>query len=89
MSNRLGAGSSTDIHIYEYEYYGLNRMSTAASGGHDKHTLVVPIICTAIYSHIEVETIWPPFPRRHFQMDFFNANICFSTNILLNLLPEI
>ena len=30
---------------------------------------------------------WPPFTRRHFQMYFFNENVCISIRISLNFLP--
>ena len=35
------------------------------------------------YLHIEAKTKWPPFSRRHFEMDFFNENAWISIKISL------
>ena len=50
-----------------------------------------PVACTSVYhspSHIEAETKWPPFSRRHFKCIFLNENIWISIKISLKFVPK-
>ena len=48
-----------------------------------------PLWHQAITQHIEAETKWPPFRRRHFQMHFFNENVRISINISSKFVPKV
>ena len=39
--------------------------------------------------HIEAETEWPPFSRRHFQMHFLNENVWILLKISLKFVPKV
>ena len=57
------------------------------SGSLMRHILSQNIIMWG-NQHIEAETKWPPFPRRHFQMHCFNENVCISIKISLKFVPK-
>ena len=38
--------------------------------------------------HIEADTKWPTFRRRHIQMHFFNENIWISIKMSLDIVPK-
>ena len=41
------------------------------------------------FSHIEAETKWTPFRRRHFRMHFLNENAWISLTISLKFVPKV
>ena len=45
-------------------------------------------MCTVCPYHVEAETRWPTFFRRHFQMHFFNENVWILIKISLKFVPK-
>ena len=42
----------------------------------------------SVFQHIEAETKWPPFCRRHIQCIYFNENGCISINVSVKFVPK-
>ena len=51
------------------------------------YPVVFEIVKSVVY-HIEAETKWTPFARRHFQWIFFNENVWISIKISLKFVPR-
>ena len=51
-------------------------------------TCVRPVVTSLCYHHIEAETKWPPFCRRHFQVHFLNDNVWIWIKVSLKSVPK-
>ena len=68
------------------QYHGLSYQFDICSNQNLSHNPVSVI--WMVYKHIEAETKWPPFRRRHFSFLFVNENGCISFDSLLRFVSK-
>ena len=74
------------IVLQEFKKMKMMNMSTGSMSGNNSD--VVTEGNWSSLSHIEAETKWPPFCRRHFKYIFSNEYLWISIKISLNVVPN-